>query len=339
MTAKSFVHKALSKKKIDKNFKISVILTLCFVLACCAVYVIKNKSYSKDVILHKANTHYIKEQYFMAAKYFDKAISLGAEGSEIFRNYAIALLKLGNYDSAIKNLKLSEEIDPYNAETYYSLGNAYYQKAYASNNSDQFIQGIKYLEKAINLSPAMEKAYILIGLSYRNCGMQENARSWYRRALLASNFSKAGFYNLIGHTFREEERYKEAADYYQRAIDNDYSFAAAYCNLGDMYLKMNDKDTAMLKYKKSIAVGPDYIVPYIKIGQIYYDDAYFDDAVFWALQAFRINPDSDKANYLLGMAYKEIGRKIDAVEYLKKAAYCGSDDAVYELKNIGIDLR
>jgi len=326
------------KKKRDTNFRISVILTLCFLLVCGIVYYAKNSGYSKDVILQKANSYFAHEQYFMAAKYFNKAVGLGAEGPEVFRNYGVALFKLGNYDLAIKNLKLSVEIDPYNSDTYYLLGNAYYQKAYSANSSDMFLQSVECLEKAINFSPDMEKAYILIGLSYRNCGMQDTARAWYRRALLASNFSPPGFYNLIGHTFREEERYKEAADYYQRAIDIDYTFTAAYCNLGDMYLKMNDKAAAMLKYKRAIGVEPNYVLPYIKIGQVYYDDLCFDDAVFWALQAFNINSDSDKANYLLGMSYKELGRKNEAVEYLQKAAYRGSDEAVYELKNIGIDL-
>ncbi|MDR1695557.1 MAG: tetratricopeptide repeat protein [Endomicrobium sp.] len=338
MKSSAHAKAALPKKKPDKNFKISVILTLCFILACCIVYAVKNKSYSQDVILQRANDYYIKEQYFMAAKYYDKAVELGASGSEVFRNYGSSLLKLGNYDSAVKILQLSSEIDPFNAETYYSIGNAYYQKAAGSNSSDKFFQAVKYLEKSVDLSPDTENAYLLIGLSYRNCGMQENARAWYRMALLTGKFNQAGFYNLIGHTFREEERYKEAADYYKRAIDHNGSFSAAYCNLGDMYLKMNNKDAALLEYKKVMDIEPDYIVPYIKIGQLYYDGADFDNAVFWAFKALEIDPDSDKANFLLGMAYKDAGKKNEAAEHFKRAAYRGSDDAVYELKNMGIDL-
>ncbi|MDR1196410.1 MAG: tetratricopeptide repeat protein [Endomicrobium sp.] len=329
----------MSKKKTDKNLLFSIIFTFCFILAGAGVYVYKNSGYSKEVILQKANTYYINEQYFMAAKYYAKAVELKADGAEMHRNYAIALTKLSNYDSAVKNLKISSEIDPYNADTYYYLGNALYLKAQSANSSDKFLQAAEYLEKAATLSPETEKAYLLIGLCYRSVGMQENARAWYRRALLSGNFSQSGFYNLIGHTFREEERYKEAAGYYKRAIESDMGFVAAYCNLGDMYLKMNDANGALANYEKAIDINPEYISAYLKIGSVYAGQDNYDEAIPFYLRALQINPDNDKANYLLAMAYKSIGRNGEAVEYLKTAAYRGSDEAIYELRNIGIDLR
>jgi len=325
--------------KNSDNFKASVILTLLFVAACFAVYVFKNLTYSKDVILQKAGTYYINEQYFMAAKYYDKAAELGVSGADMLRNYGIALTKLANYDQALKYLKLSAESNPEDFETFYALGNAMFQKAVITNSSERFLQAAEYLEQAIILSPETEKSYILIGMCYRSCGMQEQARAWYRRALLSGNFSQAGFYNLLGHTFREEERYAEAASYYNRAAGADYSFAAAYCNMGDMQAKLNDNESALVNYEKAIEINPDYIIPYVRIGSIYADGGSFDEAIPWYQRALKINPDSEKANYLLGMAYKEIGRKKEAAELLRKAAYCGSDDAVYELRNMGVELR
>ena len=327
------------KKKTDTNLRYSIIITLCFILAGLGVYYVKNMSYSKDVILQKANNYYINEQFFSAAKYYAKAIELKASGADMLRNYGIVLTKLGNFDSAIKNLKLSEEADRYNFETYYCLGNAYYQKAKVTNNADHFLAGAGYLEKAINLSPDTEKSYLLIGLCYRSCGLQENARAWYRRALLSGNFSQAGFYNLIGHTFREEERYKDAMSYYKRATDSDYSFAAAYCNVGDMYVKINEDSQALAYYEKAIEVNDSFIVPYIRIGSLYAGQNKYDEAISWYLLALRINRDDERANYLIGIAYKEIGRKNDAVTHLKEAAFRGSDDAVYELRNIGVELK
>lgn len=329
----------MSKKKADLNLRFSVICTICFLLACAGVYMYVNSGYSKDVIVQKATGYYINEQYFMAAKYYAKALELKAEGADLYRNYGIALTKLANYDSAVKYLKLSSEADPYNSETLYCLGNSLYLKAQISNSSDKFLQAVEYLEKATTLSPEMEKAYLLIGLCYRSIGMQENARAWYRRALLSGNFSPAGFYNLIGHTFREEERYKEAAGYYKRAIDSDLAFVAAYCNLGDMCLKMNDTQGALDNYAKAADINPEFIAPYLKTGAVYAEQNNYDEAIPLYLRALQINPDDDKANYLLGIAYKSIGRNTDAVEYFKKAAYRGSDEAIYELRNIGIDLR
>lgn len=327
------------KKNTNRNLRFSIIFTVCFILAACGVYLYKNMGYSKEVILHKANEYFINGHYYMAAKYYAKAVELKASGGDVYKNYGIALTKLSNYDSAVKYLKISAQLGPYDAETYYSLGNALYLNARALNNAEKFLQAAEYLEKAVTLSPETEKNYLTIGLCYRNTGMQENARAWYRRALLSGNFSQSGFYNLIGHTFREEGRYKEAAGYYKRAVDSDLGFVAAYCNLGDMYLKMNDVPNALLNYEKAADINPSFLAAYLKMGEVYANQNDYDAAIPFYLRALRINPDNDRANYLLGFAYKHLGRSGEAVEYLKKAAERGSDEAVYELRNIGIELR
>ncbi len=149
------------------------------------------------------------------------------------------------------------------------------------------------------------------------------------------------FCNLIGNTFREEGRYKEALSYYEKAKENDSSFVAAYCSIGDMYLKLNNCKEALLNYRKAIKVEKDFIIPYIDLANLYYNKNNFDEAMECCLKALKINPDSSKANYILGMSYKALGKKKKCIEYFKKAAFCGSNDAVDELRSIGIgvDLR
>ena len=303
---------------------LSIILTVCFTLAAAGVYFYKNAGYSKEAMLQKANAYYMNEQYFMAAKYYAKAVELKADGADMYRKYGIALSKLLNYDSSVKYLKISSELDPYNAETHFSLGNALYLKARHAGDSGKFLQAAQYLEQA----------YCMAGLCYRSAGERENARACYRRALLSGNFSQAGFYNLIGHTFREEERYKEAANYYKRAADSDMGFVAAYCNLGDMHLKMNDSRNALANYEKAADINPGYITAYLKIGSVYAQQGDYEQAVPLYMRALLISPDSDKANYLLATAYKHMGKSAEAAEYFKKAAERGSDEAVYELRKM-----
>lgn len=322
------------KKTTDKNFMLSIILTVCFTLAAAGVYFYKNAGYSKEAMLQKANAYYMNEQYFMAAKYYAKAVELKADGADMYRKYGIALSKLSNYDSSVKYLKISSELDPYNAETHFSLGNALYLKARHAGDSGKFLQAAQYLEQAYCLAPEMEKAYLMAGLCYRSAGERENARACYRRALLSGNFSQAGFYNLIGHTFMEEERYKEAANYYKRAADSDMGFVAAYCNLGDMHLKMNDSRNALANYEKAADINPGYITAYLKIGSVYAQQGDYEQAVPLYMRALLISPDSDKANYLLATAYKHMGKSAEAAEYFKKAAERGSDEAVYELRKM-----
>lgn len=326
------------RNKKDINLRWSILITICFVFLCVAVYFTKNAGYSKDIILQKADNYYANGQSFFAAKYYNKAIELKADGADLYRKYGLSLSRLGNYDMAEKYLKISLEIDPESYDTYYALGSTLFQNASLLNDDDKFIQGAHYLEQAINISPEIEKAYLLIGLCYRSCGLQESARSWYRRALLSGNFSQAGFYNLIGHTFMEEGIYKEALSYYKRAVDKDKTFVAAYCNAGDMSLKTNDEESALSYYEKAIEIDPSYTVPYIKIAEFYFDNKKFDELIPWCKRALKINPDENKANYLLGMTYKEKGRRSAAINYFRSAVRSGNDDAVYELRKMGAEV-
>jgi tetratricopeptide (TPR) repeat protein len=323
----------------DKNLICSIIITMCFVFVSAGIYIARNLSYSKDIILKKAGRYYAAERYFMAARYFSKAIDLNASSAELYRNYGISLLRLGDYDLAAKYFKLAISLDPVDSDNYYYVGDALYRGASTSENREKFLQATHYLEKAINLDLYSEKSYLLIGLCFRSCELQENARTFYKKALLSKNFSPAGFYNLIGNTFREEGRYKEALSYYEKAKESDSSFGTAYCNIGDMYLKLNNRKAALLNYRKAIKADENFIIPYINIANLYYDKNNFYEAIEYCLKALKINPDNDKANCILGMSYKALDEKKKCIEYLKKAVFCGSDDAIGELRNIGIDLR
>jgi tetratricopeptide (TPR) repeat protein len=185
------------------------------------MYIVENLSYSKDAILQKAGKYYVDERYFVAARYFSKVVDLNASSAELCRNYGISLFKLGNYDLALRYFKLAVSLDPGDSDNYYRIGNALYREASAFGSREKFLQAVRYLEKAINLDPYSEKSYLLIGLCFRSCGLQENTRTFYKKAILSKNFSTADFCNLIGNTFREEGRYKEALTYYEKAKEND----------------------------------------------------------------------------------------------------------------------
>lgn len=164
---------------------------------------------------------------------------------------------MGNYDLALKHFKLAVSLDLGDSDNYYRIGNALYREASAFGSREKFLQAVRYLEKAINLDPYSKKSYLLIGLCFRSCGLQENVRTFYKKAILSKNFSTAGFCNLIGNTFREEGRYKEALTYYEKAKENDNSFVVAYCSVGDMYLKLNNRAEALLNYCKAIKIDED----------------------------------------------------------------------------------
>jgi tetratricopeptide (TPR) repeat protein len=57
--------------------------------------------------------------------------------------------------------------------------------------------------------------------------------------------------------------------YYEKAKENDSSFVVAYCSVGDMYLKLNNRAEASLNYRKAIKIDEDFITPYNSLAGIY----------------------------------------------------------------------
>jgi len=323
----------------DKNLRVSVIITLCVIFAGALIYGVKNIGYSKIVLLKKADDYYVQEHYFKAAQYYSKAADLDRNNPEIYFAYASALVKTGNFDAAIKNFKKVLDINPGNAEAYYALGDAYCRKAALGNNASEYDNAEAALAKAIEAAPNMEKAYVLMGECLRANAKTDEARFWYSKALTVKGFDKAGFYNLIGHTFFEEKKYKEASDYYGKAVAANPSFVAAYCNLGDMLVKMGDDQNAIETYAKAADVNWKSAIAYVKMAEIYYKRVEYDSVLDMCVKALSVNPEDAKANYLTGMVYRTWGRESQGIDYLKRAAYYGSDEAVVELRNAGVDLR
>ncbi|MDR0724035.1 MAG: hypothetical protein LBF23_02495 [Endomicrobium sp.] len=320
------------KKRLDANIKNSIIFTLAFLILSSGIYFFRDFYYSKDYILEKANCYFFDENYFFAARYFDKAIKLKTLDLEVYKDYAQSLLSLENYDLAIKYFKLIVELDPFDFENYYALGNTLYIKACNTDDEKTFLQACKYLKKAINLNPNSEKLYLLIGLCYRKCSLYEEARLFYNKALVSQKFSKAGFYNLIGNTFRQEGLNQDALEYYQKAKDSDPSFFVAYYNMGDIYFYFKDFKQSLFWYEKSVEANKGFVVGYIKITSLYYNNSDFAQSKYWALEALKINPNNTKINYILGMSLINLNKKEEGLKYLKHAADYGDHEAISMLK-------
>jgi tetratricopeptide (TPR) repeat protein len=332
------------KLNVDKNFNLSVKATILFVLVLALYYALTNLFYSSQDMVRKADQYYALEDYFEAAKYYDKAIKLNSSSYGVYQNYGLSLMKLGNYNLAIEDFKKSLELDGQNPHAFYNLANAVYfnarsQKITPENKAavyQSFMEAAGYLKQAINLDPKMKEAYVLIGLCYRLSEQYSEAVFWYNKAL--NLFPRAEFYNLIGHTFMDEKKYNEAAMYYRRAVDNDPSQFISYYNLGEAFAKLNDFNSALQNYKRALELDPDFTEGYIKTGQLYLDRQRYDEALAWFLEALKKNPDNMEASYFAGIAYESLGQKEEAEQYLRKAAYFGSDAALDLLQNMGIKL-
>ncbi len=301
------------------NLRISLIITILMFISGATVYFVKNKQYSKDVFLYKANNYFSNEQFLNASRYYRKLISMGIEDDEIYKNNAVALIKLGAYENALKYLTNLLDEKP-SSELYYLLGYTYYSRGQLYLSETDMHESVKYLKKSVESDNENTNAYFLLGQIYENLKQFEQARSSYRKALYKNNSNPSEVYRFIGYTYFKQAMYEEAVKSYDKA--------------GEVYKFMNNFDKAKQYYNKAIKINPDYILPYYKTGNMYDKVNNYKKAVEWYKKALEIENNNSVVNYCIGMSYKKMNMLEEAVNHLKISAYCGNDDAVNELRKI-----
>ncbi len=101
----------------------------------------------------KASVYAQKEYWLQAVFYYKRAKELSADYPHFYRNYAIALYKLGNRDAAIFYLKENIQLEPDDDHSYFYLIKLLIEK-------NDLEEAQKYLEKAKKENANLDKFYI-----------------------------------------------------------------------------------------------------------------------------------------------------------------------------------
>ncbi len=188
------------------------------------------------------------------------------EQSELFLNKGVAYLATGQYNSALKELLESEKYYSGNPKVHYYLGIAYHGKAMQD-------KAIEELEEAVSLD---------------------------------KNYSEA--HNYLGTLYLERELWDKAIEEFEKALGN-YLYdtpAMALYNMAAAYYAKKDYKRALMKYNEALRVEPlTGLRPqiYKKMGQIYYDEDNFSEAIWHLKKSVDIDSSLYDAYFLLGQSY------------------------------------
>jgi tetratricopeptide (TPR) repeat protein len=139
---------------------------------------------------------------------------------------------------------------------------------------------------------------------------------------LSNNALSAGM-DLYG-----KEDYKAAAQAFQRAIDlaPQSDLASDACNYLSMsYLKLGEADKAIEAYKKWIQLNPGQADPHLKLGNFYFSQEKYNEAVGEFSEAVKLDP-SAKNCYSLGQAYLFLDRFSEAEAEFRKVRRLQPED-------------
>ena len=209
---------------------------------------VKNDSANAQAHANLASTYRQLERFADAnAEY--KAAAAGIKSPDLYSEWGFCLGKTNEWDKSVTRLNTARELDP-GAIDNSNLGWAYYNEANtqtaakddtAAKTNYEF--GKTYLQKAIEIDPKLDAAYL-------NLGSTHNALGEFQAAVQVLNVA-VGLHpnwviaiNQLGLGFRGLKDFVNAVATFKRAVNLDGSNTYGLFNLGETYFASGNKKEA-----------------------------------------------------------------------------------------------
>jgi tetratricopeptide (TPR) repeat protein len=123
--------------------------------------------------------------------------------------------------------------------------------------------------------PDSVAAHFELGKAYYEAGQWELAASAYQKVIELDPAYQAAYTNLfeLGNAYYEAGQWELAAGVYQKVIELDPAYQAAYANLGATYYQQQRFDLAITQYEKALELKPEDGESAYNLGAIYLQQA------------------------------------------------------------------
>ena len=178
-------------------------------------------------------------------------------------------------------------------------------------------------------------------VDFYNEGIQLKDEEKYKEA--AAAFAKAiqkkpdykdALYE-IGWCLNEVEEYKLSITHLQNASRLSPAETKVLFELGYAFEKNKDKQNATKYFKKVLALSPTYYSAYMHMGDIYYHAEQYDTALNNYVQYFKTDTITNSYYYKAGWCANDLGKYTDAIGYLAKYEPTEAADKVKKFSETG----
>jgi tetratricopeptide (TPR) repeat protein len=185
-----------------------------------------------------------------ALKAFETALWLNPEEVMALHNAGIIHQIQGNYHNAIDLLQQAFLLNPTIFENAFHAGMLFLK-------SDHPRQAADYLQKAVQLNPDKAIAWRFLGECYELCDRHDQAIRAYTQAI-KRNPADAAALSALGYLYYKNNRNLEIATVFCHESTLLEPENASYRQrLGEIYLKHNNDEAALLEFRRAQALGLD----------------------------------------------------------------------------------
>ena len=213
------------------------------------------KGYPNEPLLYNISGVCYKAigQLGVAVEYFEKALAIKPDYTEVNYNLGLTHQELGQLDAAVESYKKALAVNPNYAEAHNNLG-------VTLKELGQLDSAVECYEKAITTQPDYAEAHNNLGLAFYELDQVDAAVESYKKALAIKPDYAEVNYNL-GNALNDLGQLDDAVKSYEKALAIKPDYAEAHNNLGNVLKDLGQLDDAVKSYERALAIKPDYLVP------------------------------------------------------------------------------
>jgi tetratricopeptide (TPR) repeat protein len=156
----------------------------------------------------------------------------------------------------------------------------------------------------------------------------ELSAGWRQRRVVLGGGATVILVALILCARGQTSHWRNGESLWTHTLDCTSGNYVAHNNLGNVLLKMNKVDDAMVHFQKALEIKPDFAEAHLNLGIALLQQGHVDEAIVHCRTALRIRPDFAEAHLNLGIALLQQGHVDEAIAQYQKALQIVPDSAI-----------
>lgn len=200
-------------------------------------------------LIEKGKEFYKEKNYAVAKQYFDLALELEPENPTVLIQQALIACK-GENDSinAKKYIDLAIEAKP-NHPYSHTI------RADINNYFKNYEEAIEDCNRALELNHSLKEAYGNRSIAYWYLGYKEQAYMDLDKVIELTGGTDAKAYHNKAIYYKDDNKYNEALEYYNKAIELDANYSFAHYNRAKLLILMNNREKACQDLQTALELG------------------------------------------------------------------------------------
>jgi len=270
----------------------------------------------------------------LAVKLFEDAVNQNPRYTASALHLGDVYRGLNRHDEARKAYQTVLALDPDSAAAFRGLGET-------ALSEQKYAEAVENLTKALELTPQANRLHYSLGMAYRGLGDLDKAKEELARRGPVGVRGSDPLFDEVEALRRGERvqliqgrmafaarRYKQAAEFFRKAVEAEPTSARARINLGAALGQSGDLDGALQQYQAVLQTEPNNETARFNTGVLLVRGGKAAEAAEHFQAVVAVSPDDLEANRELAKSLVKSGRAADAIVPYQKVAASDPDDEI-----------